>query len=191
MSRFRAREWARDGEEQVHEYVYQDGRSPQLWEITGWQNSRWGCRNLITLSCSATMRLALKEQEKKHLCRTYCTAHGRSIFKQTFIIINITMIKCFYLILNKVTLIWLILIVYIYNNNYTITIKFLYYTHTHIHTYLHLWFMGTLHRRNSFYTVQTVFSVALHQPNFLNFMKHHLICFFKPFWFTGTQEISS
>ncbi len=42
-------------------------------------------------------------------------------------------------------------------------------THTHTtharttHT-LFLWFMGTLHRRNGFYTVQTVSAIALHLP---------------------------
>ncbi len=42
------------------------------------------------------------------------------------------------------------------------------HTHTHIHTHTHtcwfLWFTGTLHRRNGFYTVQTVCAIALHQP---------------------------
>ncbi len=37
------------------------------------------------------------------------------------------------------------------------------YIYTHTHTYI-LWIVGTLHRRNGFYTVQTVFSIALHQP---------------------------
>ncbi len=32
----------------------------------------------------------------------------------------------------------------------------------HTHTCWFLWFTGTLHRRNGFYTVQTVFSIALH-----------------------------
>ncbi len=43
------------------------------------------------------------------------------------------------------------------------------YTHTHAHTHTHthvvfygLW--GTLHRRNGFYTVQTVCAIALHLP---------------------------
>ncbi len=42
------------------------------------------------------------------------------------------------------------------------------HTHTHIHSHLHthtcwfLWFTGTLHRRNDFYTVQTVCAIALH-----------------------------
>ncbi len=42
------------------------------------------------------------------------------------------------------------------------------YTHTHTHTHTHtktcwfLWLTGTFHRRNGFYTVQTVFSIALH-----------------------------
>ncbi len=42
------------------------------------------------------------------------------------------------------------------------------HTHTHAHTHTHtcwfLWFMGTLHRRNGFYTVQTVCAIALHLP---------------------------
>ncbi len=41
-------------------------------------------------------------------------------------------------------------------------------THTHTHTHTHtcwlLWLMETLHRRNGFYTLQTVFSIALQQP---------------------------
>ncbi len=35
-------------------------------------------------------------------------------------------------------------------------------THTHTHTRCFLWFIGTLHRRNGFYTVQTVCAIALH-----------------------------
>ncbi len=35
-------------------------------------------------------------------------------------------------------------------------------THTHTHTRWFLWFTGTLHRRNGFYTVQTVCAIALH-----------------------------
>jgi len=37
-------------------------------------------------------------------------------------------------------------------------------THTHTHTCWFLWFTGTLHRRNGFYTVQTVCAIALHLP---------------------------
>ncbi len=43
-------------------------------------------------------------------------------------------------------------------------------THTHTHTHTHtdtccfLWFTGTLHRRNGFYTVQAVCAIALHLP---------------------------
>ncbi len=36
--------------------------------------------------------------------------------------------------------------------------------HTHTHTRWFLWFMGTLHRRNGFYTEQTVCAIALHLP---------------------------
>ncbi len=35
------------------------------------------------------------------------------------------------------------------------------YTHTHTHI-VFLWITGTLHRRNGFYTVQTVCATALH-----------------------------
>ncbi len=35
-------------------------------------------------------------------------------------------------------------------------------THTHTHACWFLWFTGTLHRRNGFYTVQTVCAIALH-----------------------------
>ncbi len=35
------------------------------------------------------------------------------------------------------------------------------HSHTHTHTFWFLWFTGTLHRRNSFYTVQTVCAIAL------------------------------
>ncbi len=38
------------------------------------------------------------------------------------------------------------------------------HTYTHTHTHWFPFFVGTLHRRNGFYTVQTVFSIALHQP---------------------------
>ncbi len=38
------------------------------------------------------------------------------------------------------------------------------YTHTHTHTFWFLWFTGTFHRRNGFYTVQTVCAIALHLP---------------------------
>ncbi len=41
------------------------------------------------------------------------------------------------------------------------------HTHTHTHTHTHVGFpcfMGTFHRRNGFYTVQTVYSIPLHCP---------------------------
>ncbi len=34
------------------------------------------------------------------------------------------------------------------------------HTHTHTHTCWFLWFTGTLHRRNGFYTVQTVCAIS-------------------------------
>ncbi len=37
------------------------------------------------------------------------------------------------------------------------------HAHTHTHTCWFLWFTGTFHRRNGFYTVQTVCAIALHQ----------------------------
>ncbi len=36
--------------------------------------------------------------------------------------------------------------------------------HTHTHTRWFLWFTGTLHRRNGFYTVQAVCAIVLHLP---------------------------
>ncbi len=38
------------------------------------------------------------------------------------------------------------------------------HTHTQTHTCWFLWFTGTLHRRNGFYTVQAVCAIALHLP---------------------------
>ncbi len=38
------------------------------------------------------------------------------------------------------------------------------HTHTHKHTCWFLWFTGTFHRRNGFYTVQAVCAIALHLP---------------------------
>ncbi len=38
------------------------------------------------------------------------------------------------------------------------------HTHTHTHTCWFLWFMGTLHRRNGFYTEQSVCAIALNLP---------------------------
>ncbi len=38
------------------------------------------------------------------------------------------------------------------------------WTHTHTHTCSFLWKVGTSHRRNGFYTVQTVCAIALHLP---------------------------
>ncbi len=38
------------------------------------------------------------------------------------------------------------------------------HTHTHTHSCWFLWFTGTFHRRNGFYTVQAVCAIALHLP---------------------------
>ncbi len=38
------------------------------------------------------------------------------------------------------------------------------HTHTHTHTHHTRWFTGTLHRRNGFYTVQTVCAIAHDLP---------------------------
>ncbi len=38
------------------------------------------------------------------------------------------------------------------------------HAHTHTHTCWFLWFTGTFHRRNGFYTVQAVCAIALHLP---------------------------
>ncbi len=46
---------------------------------------------------------------------------------------------------------------YIYSNK-------LLYIYTHTHTCWFLWFTGTFHRRNGFYTVQAVCAIALHLP---------------------------
>lgn len=59
MSRLQARRWAR---ERLKIVCVCDGRSPQLWVIKGWQNSRWGCKNTKRLSCIALMCLILVEQ---------------------------------------------------------------------------------------------------------------------------------
>ncbi len=42
--------------------------------------------------------------------------------------------------------------------------KYILHTHTHTHTRWFLWFTGTFHRRNGFYTVQAVCAIALHLP---------------------------
>ncbi len=59
--------------------------------------------------------------------------------------------------------------IYIYTHTYIHTYIHAYmhtYTHTHTHTHTHtccfLWFTGTFHRRNGFYTVQAVGAIALH-----------------------------
>ncbi len=55
------------------------------------------------------------------------------------------------------------------------------YKHTHTHTNSHLWFTGTLHRRNGFYTVQTACAIALHlnlalTGDFSTFLKKKSLC---------------
>ncbi len=42
------------------------------------------------------------------------------------------------------------------------------HTHTQTHTHIFLWNVGTSHRRNGFYTVETVCAIALHQTLHLN-----------------------
>ncbi len=52
------------------------------------------------------------------------------------------------------------------NQNFWEVAQFTYFQHTHTHTHtLFLWFTGTLHRRNVFYTVQTVCAITLHLPS--------------------------
>ncbi len=52
------------------------------------------------------------------------------------------------------------------NQNFWEVAQFTYFQHTHTHTHtLFLWFTGTLHRRNGFYTVQTVCAITLHLPS--------------------------
>ncbi len=50
-----------------------------------------------------------------------------------------------------------------HTHTYALTLT---HTHalTHTHTCWFLWFTGTLHRRNGFYTVQAVCAIALHLP---------------------------
>ncbi len=53
----------------------------------------------------------------------------------------------------------------IYKEIYTLKLeKYIYSLYTHTHTRWFLWFTETLHRRNGFYTVQTVCAIALHLP---------------------------
>ncbi len=73
-------------------------------------------------------------------------------------------------------------------------------SHTHTHTPTHLWFTGTLHRRNGFYTVQTLCAIALHQPYplqetmciFRFSKKHYLVCFLSllNYGYTGSVLIN-
>ncbi len=54
---------------------------------------------------------------------------------------------------------------------------------SHTHTHTHVWsaiLVGTLHRRNGFYTAQTVFSIALHLNLHLNL---HLTGNYRHFYF--------
>ncbi len=53
------------------------------------------------------------------------------------------------------------------HNTHTHTHTHTHTTHTHTHSHTHmsfLWKVGTSHRRNGFYTVQTVCAIALHLP---------------------------
>ncbi len=52
-----------------------------------------------------------------------------------------------------------------HTHTHTHTAHYMYtHTHTHTHTCWFLWFTGTFHRRNGFYTVQTVCAIVLHLP---------------------------
>ncbi len=54
--------------------------------------------------------------------------------------------------------------------------------HTHTHTQCFLWLTGTLHRRNGFYTVQTIFYIALQQLFCIfTFSKKRILYDFKAF----------
>ncbi len=65
------------------------------------------------------------------------------------------------------------------------------HTHTHTRLFCELW--GTFHRRDGFYTVQTIFSIALHlnlslTGNFVHFYflkKTHSVMIYKPFEIWG------
>ncbi len=48
--------------------------------------------------------------------------------------------------------------------------------HIHIHTHTFLWKVGTSHRRNGFYTVQTVCAIALHLPYTPKLSPHRRLC---------------
>jgi len=56
---------------------------------------------------------------------------------------------------------WMYVYTHMYTHTHTRTHT---QTHTHTHTRWFLWFTGTFHRRNVFYTVQTVCAIALHLP---------------------------
>ncbi len=73
------------------------------------------------------------------------------------------------------------------------------HTRTHTHTCLFLLIVGTLQRRNGFYTILTAFSIALHlnlplTGNFLHFyfLKKNSFCMiYNPFEIWGHGEMSS
>ncbi len=71
------------------------------------------------------------------------------------------------------------------------------HTHTHTHTHVYLAIqMGTFHRRNGFYTVQTVCAIALHLNlaltgnilHFYNFKKTLFSLFLNPFYKWGRPQ---
>ncbi len=71
--------------------------------------------------------------------------------------------------------------IYIYTCAY-INVCYL-YIYIYIHTRLFLWIVGTLQRRNGFYTVQTVFSIALHLPLTGNFAHFYFLKKTHSVWF--------
>ncbi len=66
------------------------------------------------------------------------------------------------------------------------------FLHTHTHTRWFLWFTGTFHRRNGFYTVQAVCAIALHlHLNFIYFFlkKTHSVWFISVLNYGDTENV--
>ncbi len=88
-------------------------------------------------------------------------------------------------------------------NNFYVVVLISYCVPPPPHTRWYWWFIGTLHRRNGFYTVQTIFAIAYTNPTpkptpyrklcaFLDFpKKNNLVCFFKPSELQGHGQVSS